>query len=111
MFPLIGGSSMSQVLALAVSLGLLGAVATFVFAKLELVLWAGFIAWAAFYHCGGDRAAATTTVVGGIFGAFCAWVGALLIAGIPVSDSMILLRGALAVGVTVFALTLASRFK
>ena len=45
---------MSALVALALSIGLLGAVATFLFMTLGLAIWAGFIAWACFFHSGGD---------------------------------------------------------
>ena len=45
------------VTALALSIGLLGGVATYLYLSDPLVLglqiWAAFIAWASFYHCGG----------------------------------------------------------
>ena len=48
---------MDLVTALALSIGLLGGVATYLYLSDPLVLglqiWAAFIAWASFYHCGG----------------------------------------------------------
>lgn len=48
---------MDLVTALAVSIGLLGGVATYLYLSdfwvLGLQIWAAFIAWASFYHCGG----------------------------------------------------------
>ncbi len=64
--------------ALAVSIGALAAVATYLFvgplAALGLQIWAAFIAWAAFYHSGGKTAALASNIPAHIFGAFVGWV-------------------------------------
>jgi hypothetical protein len=47
---------MDLIAALALSIGVLGGVATFVLLSpigLGLQIWVAFIAWATFYHCGG----------------------------------------------------------
>jgi hypothetical protein len=69
-----------------------------------LSVWAGFVAWACFFHCGGDTNALKQTIVGNIFGAVMAWVAAVLIlqTGLPAG---------LVVGVTVFALCMAAHIK
>lgn len=58
--------------ALAISIGVLGGLATFLFvgpaAGLGLQIWAAFIAWAAFYHSGGGTAALTKNIPAHIFG-------------------------------------------
>jgi hypothetical protein len=58
--------------ALAISIGALGGVATYLFvgpaAGLGLQIWAAFIAWAAFYHSGGGVAALTKNIPAHIFG-------------------------------------------
>jgi hypothetical protein len=70
---------MSQLVALSVSIGLLGGIATFLYLKIGLLIWAGFIAWACFFHSGGDSNALKNTILCNAFGAVCAWVGALII--------------------------------
>jgi hypothetical protein len=50
---------MSLNTALAISLGVLGAVATWLFLGPlggALQIWAAFIAWGCYYHCGGKEA-------------------------------------------------------
>ena len=51
---------MNLTTALALVIGALGAVATWLFlgplATLGLQIWVAFIAWASFYHCGGGEA-------------------------------------------------------
>ncbi len=69
---------MTILFALTLSIGLLAVVATWVFlgplAALQVQIWQAFIAWAAFYHCGGKGAGMKNTMIGMIFGAV---VGAL----------------------------------
>ena len=69
---------MSLLFALAISIGLLAVVATWLclgpMAALQVQIWQAFIAWAAFYHCGGKVEGLQKAVVGMLFGAV---VGAL----------------------------------
>src|SRR6476661_9595862 len=83
-----GGVTMSQLVALSVSIGLLGGIATFLYLKLGLLIWAGFIAWACFFHSGGDTNALKNTIVGNAFGAVIAWIAALIILSFPMADSI-----------------------
>ncbi|HEY8106534.1 MAG TPA: DUF1097 domain-containing protein, partial [Gemmatimonadales bacterium] len=103
---------MSQLVALSVSIGVLGGIATFLYLKLHLLIWAGFIAWACFFHSGGDNNALKNTIVGNAFGAVCAWVGALIILSFPMADSI---GGeawaAIVVGLTVLILCLGAHIK
>jgi ABC-type Fe3+-siderophore transport system permease subunit len=62
--------------ALAISLGVLGAVAAWLFlgplashTSLGLQIWAAFIAWGCFYHCGGKESGLQTTIIGNAAGA------------------------------------------
>jgi len=103
---------MSQLVALSISIGLLGGIATFIYLKLGLAIWAGFIAWACFFHCGGDSNALKQTIVGNIFGAICAWVAALIILTVPLGDSLGLpLWAGIVVGITVFIMCIAANIK
>jgi hypothetical protein len=103
---------MSQLVALSLSIGLLGGVATILFLKLGLAIWAGFIAWACFFHCGGDTNALKQTIVGNIFGAICAWVAAFIILSVPMADSLGLpVWAGIVVGVTVCVMCLAAHIK
>lgn len=63
--------------ALAISIGVLGGLATWLFvgplAGIGLQIWAAFIAWAAYYHSGGTQVALKTNIPAHIFGAFIGW--------------------------------------
>jgi hypothetical protein len=94
---------------LSVSIGLLGGIATIVYVKLGLPIWAGFIAWACFFHSGGDGNALKNTIVGNAFGAFWAWVAALIILSFPMADYLGLpVWVGIVVGITVLVLCLAA---
>ena len=100
---------MSQLVALSVSIGLLGGI---LYLNLGLLIWAGFIAWACFFHSGGDGNALRNTIVGNAFGAFCAWVAALIILHFPLADSLTLpVWAGIVVGLTVMAMCLAAHIK
>ncbi len=68
--------------ALAISIGLLGGIATWLFTgplgATGLQIWAAFIGWAAFYHSGGGSAALKTNIPAHIFGAL---IGLLALIG------------------------------
>ncbi|MEX6506699.1 DUF1097 domain-containing protein [Jiella sp. M17.18] len=74
--------------ALAISIGVLGGLATWAFvgpaAGVGLQIWAAFVAWAAFYHSGGKTAALRSNVPAHILGAVIGWlalVGTTSLAG------------------------------
>jgi hypothetical protein len=94
---------MTPLVALALSIGILGGIATALYLKIGLAVWAGFIAWACFFHCGGDTEALKKTIIGNLFGIACAAVGAVLILNG--------LHPAIAVGLTVFVMVLAAHVK
>jgi len=94
---------MSQLVALSLSIGLLGGVFTWlVFGTLSV--WAGFIAWACFFHNGGDTNALKQTIVGNIVGAVLAWVAAYAVLQFS-------LPAGVGVGVTVFVLCMLAHVK
>jgi Protein of unknown function (DUF1097) len=101
---------MSSLVALAVSIGVLGGVATILYLKVGLLIWAGFVAWACFFHAGGDTAAFTNTVFCNVFGAFCAWVAALIILSFPMADTLTLpVWAGIVVGITVMLMVLGAK--
>ena len=103
---------MSQLVALSVSIGLLGGIATILYLKLGLLIWAGFIAWACFFHSGGDSNALKNTIVGNAFGAVCAWVAAVIILSVPLGEKLSLpVWAGIVVGLTVLVLCLAAQIK
>jgi len=103
---------MSQLVALSVSIGVLGGIATILYLKMGLLIWAGFIAWACFFHSGGDTNALKNTIVGNAFGAVCAWVAAIVILSFPMADTLGLpVWAGIVVGLTVLVLCLAAHIK
>jgi hypothetical protein len=68
---------MSTNSALAISVGVLGAVATWLFLGPlggVLAIWAAFIAWGCYFHCGGKEHGFMTTVMANIAGAIIAGI-------------------------------------
>lgn len=105
---------MKSLNALAVSISVLGAIATFLaLGPLSGVylIWAAFVAWGAFYALGADVAALQKLLVCGIFGAFVAWAVAVVILTVPLAGSLGLpLWAALVVGAGVVVVVLAANF-
>lgn len=103
---------MSQLTALSVSIGVLGGIATWLFLAVGgILIWAAFLAWACFFHTGGTADALKKTVTGNIFGAFMAWLAALILLTVPLGNALPLpLWAGIVVGVTVLVLCLAARF-
>lgn len=75
---------MNLVSRLALVIGLLGAFATWIFlgplAGFGLQIWAAFIMWGCFYHCGGGTSGLKSGLAGGLWGAAMAAVALALIA-------------------------------
>jgi hypothetical protein len=103
---------MKNLNALAISISVLGALATFLaLGPLSGVylIWAAFVAWGAFYALGADIAALQKLIVCGIFGALVAWGVAVLILAVPLAGPLGLpLWAALAVGLGVVVVVLAA---
>ncbi|BBE72543.1 DUF1097 domain-containing protein [Oharaeibacter diazotrophicus] len=97
---------MNLVTALAVVIGVLGAVATYLFlgpaGGLGLQIWAAFIAWAAFFHSGGGEAALKTNIPAHIWGSLCATVALILVTNVGIGELPV--TAAVWVGVTVFVM-------
>jgi hypothetical protein len=104
---------MSQLVALSLSIGILGGIATLIFLKVAgLLIWAAFIAWACFFHSGGNTDALKNTIVCNVFGAICAWVAALILLSFPGADKLGLpLWAGIVVGLTVFLMCAAAHIK
>lgn len=104
---------MDLILALALSIGVLGGIATWVaLGPLAgiLQIWAIFIAWACFYHCGGKETGMKNTIVCNIAGAILAWIALLIVTRTGVADSLgVPLWGGIVVGVTVFILVMLAK--
>jgi len=101
---------MSKLTALAVSIAVLGGVWAFLalnpLASVALV-WVGFIAWACYFHTGGDNAALQKTIAGMSFGAVMAGIALALISG-DVLAGLGVLGVPVIVAITVFPLVAAS---
>lgn len=106
-------SFVKQLTALSISIAAFAAVATFVYLSVgTLLLWATFIAWGCFYHCGGDNDALRKTIVGTAFGCFLAWIAAVAILGIPLAATIGLPAwAAIVVGITVFVACMSANLK
>ena len=98
---------MSQLVALALSIGLLGGVATFLFLQVmtHYLIWAAFLAWACYFHTGGTTDALRKTVVCNLFGAAMGWLAAMLLVTVAPPGA---LGAAVVVAVTVTILCLAA---
>jgi uncharacterized protein DUF1097 len=100
---------MSSLVALSVSIGVLGAIATTLYLNTSLLIWAGFLAWACYFHTGGNDAALKNTIVCNTFGAFCAWVAAVVILSVPMANSLTLpVWAGIVVGLSVLGMCLAA---
>ena len=105
---------MDIISALAVSIGLLAGVATWLFlgpmGGLGLSLWAAFVAWASFYHCGGKEAGLQKTIVHNIFGAVLGWLALLAISQMSLGTTLgVPLWAAICVAISVFVLVMAAK--
>jgi len=105
---------MDIITALAVSIGLLGGIAAWLFlgpmGGLALSVWAAFIAWASFYHCGGKEAGLQKTIVHNVFGAIMGWIALILVTQIPLGATLgVPLWAGICVAVTVFILVMAAK--
>ena len=102
---------MGPIIALAVSIGLLGMVATYIFLSVGTIqIWVAFIGWASFYHCGGGIDGFRKSMMGGIWGSLMALIALLAItqidAGIPSP-----LWPSMMVGFTVMVMVLGTRLE
>ena len=71
---------MDIITALAVSIGLLGAVATYLFLTIGTIqIWIGFLGWASFYHCGGGGDGLRKSIAANLWGVVMAYLALLLI--------------------------------
>jgi hypothetical protein len=104
---------MSQLAALSLSIAVLGGLATWVFLTVGgILIWAAFVAWACFFHTGGDSDALRNTIVCNVFGSLVASIAAIVILAIPLADKLTLpLWAAIVVGVSVWVICYAANIK
>jgi len=99
---------MPQLVALSLSIAVLGTIWAFVALKTGLLVWAGFIAWGCFFHSGGDQKALIKTICGNVYGVIVAWIALLIIFKFGVAD-LGLIPICIVVGVTVFFLVIVAK--
>lgn len=105
---------MDLISALAISIGLLGGIAAWLFlgplGSLGLSIWAAFIAWASFYHCGGKESGLQKTITNNVFGAVLGWIAMLAVTKLPLSATLgVPVWAGICVAVTVFLLVIAAK--
>lgn len=104
---------MSLLNALTLSIGVLAAVATWLFLGPlggALQIWAAFIAWGCFYHCGGKEAGLMATITSTVFGAFIGWLTLYVFSTLPLGTTLgVPVWAGIAVGVGVAVMVAASR--
>lgn len=100
---------MTTLVGLAVSIGVLAVVATWLFlgplAGLGIQIWQGFVAWASFFHSGGKTQGLVNTIVCMIFGIL---VGALSVMLAGQLGALGALAAPLAVGIGAAVIVLAA---
>jgi hypothetical protein len=102
---------MDLVTALAIVIGIMGAIATWVALTMGspyVLIWAIFIGWASFFHCGGKEAGLKNSAVANIWGAICAAV-ALIVTLTLAGGLGVPLAAAICVGVTVAIMILGAK--
>lgn len=103
---------MSAYIALAVSVGLLAVLDTWLFVGplatlLPGLVWISFIAWGCHFHSGGGVKGSTTAIVGMSFGALVGMVAVMLASGPLAGTGQ--LAAPIAVGLGAFVICLASK--
>jgi hypothetical protein len=99
---------MTQVLALSLSIAVLGGICSFLaLGPLSgfVLVWAGFIGRGCFFHSGANNNALVKTIIGNAYGALVAWVALLIIVNVSV-PALGAVWPAIVVGVTVFFLVI-----
>lgn len=99
---------MDLVTALAIVIGIMGAIATFVAVQLGspyLLIWAIFIGWGCYYHCGGLEAGIKASIPANVWGAICAAVALIVLLAMGVTA----LNAAISVGVTIVIMILGAK--
>jgi hypothetical protein len=99
---------MDLVTALAVVIGVLAAIATWVAVTVGspyLLIWAIFLGWASFFHCGGKEAGLKNSAIANVWGVVCAAVA--LVAALALGITAI--TTGICVGITVAIMILGAK--
>ena len=100
---------MDLITALAVSMGLLGGVAPYLFLTVGTIqIWQCFMGWASFYHCGGGKDGLRNSIIANIFGAVVGFIALLVITQVNLGVPGVL-WAAIVVGVAAFVVVMASK--
>lgn len=101
---------MSSNTALAISVGVLGAIATWLFLGPlggALAIWAAFIAWGCYFHCGGKEQGLQSAILNNAAGAIIAGITLIVATKTGMADTLGLpVWAAICVGVGVAAMVL-----
>jgi len=101
---------MSTNTALAISIGVLGAIATWLFLGPlggALAIWAAFIAWGCFFHCGGKEQGLQSAILNNAAGAIIAGITLLVVTRAGLTDKLGLpVWAGICVGIGVAAMVL-----
>ncbi len=104
---------MDIVTALAFSIGILGGIATFLFLSpfaMGLQIWAAFVGWASFYHCGGKAEGLQKSVIANLWGVVVAVLTLLAVTRTGLADSLGLpVWGGICVAVGAFILVIGAK--
>ncbi|MGQ0485764.1 MAG: DUF1097 domain-containing protein [Hyphomicrobiales bacterium] len=99
---------MDLITALAIVIGVMGAIATWVAVTLGspyVLIWAIFLGWASFFHCGGKEAGIKNSAIANVWGAVCAAVAFIAAMALGITA----ITAAICVGVTVAILILGAK--
>jgi hypothetical protein len=99
---------MDLVTALAIVIGVMGAIATWLAVSIGspyLLIWAAFVGWASFFHCGGKESGLKSSAAANVWGALCAAVALIAAQAMGVTA----LTAAICVGVTVAIMILGAK--
>ena len=99
---------MDLVTALAVIIGVMGGVATWAAVSLGsgyILIWAIFIGWGSFFHCGGKEEGLQKCIAASVWGVICAAVALIALTSIGVTA----VTAGICVGVTVLVMILGAK--
>jgi hypothetical protein len=93
-----------MIIPLAISVSVLGGICTWLaLATGTFLIWGAFVAWACFYHCGGDGLAFRTTIVSNLFGVVVAWTAGLALASLQPAAPLAAVIVAVSIAVYILA--------
>lgn len=99
---------MDLVTALAIVIGVMGGLATWAAVTVGspyILIWAIFVGWASFFHCGGSEDGLKNSAVANVWGAICAVVALIALTALGVNA----INAGLCVGVTVLVMIFAAK--